>query len=131
MNKYFKLACKAYSLAESKKADDPVLLDVARLTAVADYLLIVTAGSAPHIKAVSDAVFKTFRDELGMLPGHRDGMGSPNWTVLDYGGLVVHVMNPECRRVYALDKMWFEARKVGAERISKALERKKTRKRGV
>ena len=120
MNKYLKLAREAYQIADSKKALKPALLNVARLTAVADYFLIVTGESSPQIKAIAESIYKTFRDSYGILPAHRDGIGSMNWSVIDYGGLVVHIMNPESRNIYALEKIWHAAKKVSPVRTRRA-----------
>ena len=63
-NKFLSLAKEAYAIADAKKALDPVLLNVARLTTLADYFVIAAAESAPQMKAITDTIFKTFRDEL-------------------------------------------------------------------
>lgn len=109
---YLDLARKAARIAEDKKAADIVILNVRRLTAVADYFLIVTAASAPQINAIMDTIAKDFKDNEGLYPVHREGIDSSSWSVLDYGGLVVHIMSPATRNLYALERVWSDARKV-------------------
>jgi len=111
-NKFLGLAKKAYEIADSKKSVDAVILNVRRLTSLADYFLIASAESSPQMNAITEAIFKDFRDDYGMMPIHRDGRGSSQWSVLDYGGLVVHIMNPATRKLYSLEKIWDGATKV-------------------
>ena len=111
-NKYLELARKACEIADSKKAVDPVILNVRRLTTLADYFLIVTAESTPQMNAITEAIYRQFRDTLSILPSHRDGRGSNRWSVIDYGGLVVHIMNAGMRKLYNLERIWDGAIKV-------------------
>lgn len=109
---YLGLARKAAKIADDKKASDIVILNVRRLTAVADYFVIVTADSTPQINAILDEITKNFREHEDMLPIHREGIDSASWSVLDFGGLVVHIMSPAARNLYSLERLWSEARKV-------------------
>jgi ribosome-associated protein len=108
-NKFLELAKIAYEIADSKKAIDPIVLNIKKLSAVADYLVIATAESSPQINAIIDTIYKTFRDKEGIDPTHRDGWHSDHWCVIDYGGLIVHVMTPATRKLYALEKIWDDA----------------------
>ncbi|MFH1369063.1 MAG: ribosome silencing factor [Elusimicrobiota bacterium] len=109
---FLKIAKKAAKIADDKKGEDILLLNVRRLTSVADYFLIVTALSTPQLRAVSDAIRRTFCEEDGIETIHREGKDSRHWSVLDYGGLVVHVMSTQARYFYALDKIWNEAKRI-------------------
>jgi len=109
-NKFLFLAKKACAVAGSKKAVDPLILNIKRLSTVADYLVIASGESAPQLNAIVDAIHKTFRDEEGIHPIHRDGWHSDNWCVIDYGGLIVHIMNSSARKLYALEKIWDDAK---------------------
>lgn len=94
-----------------KKADDVLLLDVARLSPLTDFLLIVTALSAAHLEALEQEVKKTLKDfQLHCL--HRARPASDQWRVLDFGGLIVHLMVAEARGFYALEKLYNEAPRV-------------------
>ena len=112
MNKFLSLAKKACAIANSKKALDPVILNIKQLSTVADYLVIASGESSPQINAIVDTIYKTFRDDDDMLPTHRDGWNSDSWCVIDYGGLIVHVMNASARKLYALENIWDEAKTI-------------------
>lgn len=108
---YKRIATLAARAASDKKAEALVLLHTRPVSGVADYVLIATCTSAPHIEAVEDNIKKVLKDE-GRLPGHRDGRLSSRWRVLDYGGLLVHLMHPEAREHYRLDSVFAGAKKV-------------------
>lgn len=108
---YKRLAVQAARAAADKKAEDIALLHIKPVSGVADYLLIATCSSAPQIDAVEDHIKRTFKD-LGILTHHRDGRLSDRWRVLDYGGLLVHLMHPESREHYRLETLFKGAPKV-------------------
>ena len=106
-----KLAVKAARAADDKKASDIALLHVRPVSGVADYVLVVSVDSRPQLEAVEDHVKKTLKDE-GALALHRDGRLSDRWRVLDYGGLLVHLMHPDARAFYRLESLFDGAKKV-------------------
>jgi ribosome-associated protein len=111
---FLELAVKAAKIAEDKKALNAVVLDVMPLTAMANYFVIATAESTPQINAVCGEIEKTFK-ENGVLPVRREGISSQSWRVIDYGGLVIHVMSPEIRDSYQLETLWKNAKSVKFE----------------
>ena len=106
-----RLAMLAARAADDKKAEDVVLLHVKPVSGVADYMVIASTNSTPQLEAVDDHVKKTLKDE-GVLALHRDGRLSDRWRVLDYGGLLVHLMHPDARAFYRLESLFEGAKKV-------------------
>jgi ribosome-associated protein len=108
---FLSLALSAAKIADDKKASDIVILDVKDLTSICNYLVIITAHSTPQINAISHEMEKSFKDmELYVL--RKDGSRSNSWKVLDYGGLIVHIMSQEIRAVYDLDDFWKSAKDI-------------------
>lgn len=108
----FKNLSVALAIAASdKKAEHISLLHVGKQSPVADYMLVATASSRPHLEAVEDAIVKAAK-ELGIPPVRRARPKSDQWRVIDYGGLIVHVMTPESRQHYALEKLFDQAKLV-------------------
>jgi ribosome-associated protein len=103
------LARQLAAIADSKKAEDLVVLDMRELVAYTDFLAICTARSERQAKAIVDEVRLRVKRETGLLPGGVDGGGDAGWTILDYLDCVLHVFTPEARQRYALEDLWHEA----------------------
>jgi ribosome-associated protein len=103
------LARSLATIADSKKAEDVVVLDMRGLVAYTDFLAICTARSERQAKAIVDEVRLRAKREAGLLPGGVDGGGDAGWTILDYLDCVLHVFTPEARERYALEELWRDA----------------------
>lgn len=103
------LARDLAAIADSKKAEDVVVLDMRGLVAYTDFLAICTARSERQAKAIVDEVRLRVKREAGLLPGGVDAGGDAGWTILDYLDCVLHVFTPEARERYALEELWHEA----------------------
>ncbi len=96
-------------IADSKKADDVVVLDMRSLVAYTDFLAICTARSERQARAIVDEVRLRVKRETGLLPGGVDGGGEAGWTILDYLDCVLHVFTPDARERYGLEELWRDA----------------------
>ena len=94
--------------ALSKKAEDLALLDLRGLFDVTDCFVVATGGSEIQCKAIANAVLEGALEE-GQKPLHVEGLDSANWILLDFVDVVVHIMMPEPRRHYALERLWGDA----------------------
>ncbi|HYG96085.1 MAG TPA: ribosome silencing factor [Solirubrobacterales bacterium] len=103
------LARQLAAIADSKKAEDVVVLDMRELVAYTDFLAICTARSERQARAIVDEVRVRVKRESGLLPGGVDGGGDAGWTILDYLDCVLHVFTPEARERYGLEDLWREA----------------------
>ncbi len=109
------LARRLVALADSKKAEDPMLLDMRELVAYTDFLVIVTARNERQARAIVDEVRVVVKRESGLLPGGVDGGGDAGWTILDYLDVVLHVFTPEARDRYQLEELWRDAPRLELE----------------
>ena len=94
-------------LTLTKKAYDVAVLDLRGLTTMADFFVVCSADSEPQIRAIADAVEEGM-EEKGELPWHKEA-GSPNWVLLDYVDVVLHIFHKDARTFYSLDKLWGDA----------------------
>ncbi len=91
--------------ARSKKAFRIRLLDVKGIATFTDTFAFMSGGSDRQNRAIADAV----QDELrtsGERPLSSEGSQNGNWILLDYGDLIVHVMDEDTRRYYNLEELW-------------------------
>jgi len=103
------LARRLTELADSKKAEDIVVLDMRGLVSYTDFLAICTARNERQARAIVDEVRVQVKRETGTLPGGVEGAGADGWVVLDYLDCVLHVFTAEARERYRLEDLWHEA----------------------
>lgn len=102
------IAESAVRALDSKKAIDIKLLHTSSLTVVADYFIICTATSGPHVKTLTDEVDRVL-SELDEPPLRREGYRSGSWVLLDFGCVIVHIFLKETREFYNLERLWGDA----------------------
>ncbi|HEU5106275.1 MAG TPA: ribosome silencing factor [Solirubrobacterales bacterium] len=103
------LARSLAAIADSKKAEDLIVLDMRELVAYTDFLVICTARNERQARAIVDEVRVQVKRDSGLLPGGVDGGGEAGWTILDYLDCVLHVFTPEARERYGLEELWRDA----------------------
>ena len=107
-----KLARLCLELADNKKAEKPLILDVRKLTSVTDYFVIATGTSEPHLRAMSDEIMDQLRIQHGIRPRAIDGSVHTSWVVMDFYSVIVHLMRTEVREHYDLESFWGDAPRV-------------------
>jgi ribosome-associated protein len=109
------LARRVAAIADSKKAEDAVALDVRDLVGYTDYLVIVTARNERQAKAIHDEVHARLKKEDDRLPARVEGEVEARWVLIDYVDCVLHVFVPEMRERYRLEVLWGEAERLDLE----------------
>jgi ribosome-associated protein len=111
-----KLALLCRELADNKKAENIVILDVRELSSVTDYFVIASGTSEPHLRAIVDEITDKLRDDENLRPRAVDGTFHAAWVVLDYFDVIVHVMRQDIRDRYDLETLWGDAPRLKAPR---------------
>jgi ribosome-associated protein len=99
-------------LATETFASDMLLLDIANVTVIADYFVIVTGDSDRQIQAISDRTVEQMEEKHGERPIAVEGLPSSGWLLVDYGAVILHVFTPEQRAHYRLEELWSSGRTV-------------------
>lgn len=94
--------------ADSRQADDIVVLDMTPHSAIADRFVICQGRSDRQVKAIADAVEEQLVKK-GEKPRAVEGYQTGSWILIDYVDLVVHVFDPETREFYGLERLWGHA----------------------
>ena len=93
------------SAIEDAKGNDVTVIDVAHLTQVTDFMVIVSGTSNRHIQTIAEAAIKQAREQgyekLGV-----EGLGQSEWVVVDFIDVVLHVMSPPAREHYNIEGLW-------------------------
>jgi ribosome-associated protein len=110
-----KMLKQVVDIVEDKKGIDISLLNLKGISLVTDYCLIVTGNTTTQVKAIANYLEDKL-PEMGVPVFHLEGLPSAKWILMDCGGdLVVHVMTPEQREFYQLERLWKDAGVVSFE----------------
>ncbi|MGM0542638.1 MAG: ribosome silencing factor [Pseudomonadota bacterium] len=95
----------ALDALEELKARDIAQLDVAELTDVADIMLIASGTSTRHVAALAQNVVERAK-AAGLAPRGVEGGDNADWVLVDLSDVIVHIMLPEARALYDLERLW-------------------------
>jgi ribosome-associated protein len=98
---------KIVEFLENKKAKDIVVINIERMSTLADYFVICSGTSTMHIKTLADEL-EDKMNEIGCQHLHKEGYNSARWILLDYGDVVAHIFHEEDRKFYDLERLWFD-----------------------
>ena len=115
-----KLALLCRDLAENRKAENIVVLDVRKVSSVTDYFVIASGTSEPHLRAFTVEIMDQLRAEHNVRPRAVDGTLQTAWVVLDFFDVIVHVMRTDVRERYNLEGLWGDAPQVKPRKKSRA-----------
>lgn len=99
-----KLAIKAL---EALKAENILLLDVREQASFTDYMILASGSSTRHVSAIADSVIEAARAANEPAIGI-EGEDVGEWVLVDLGDVIVHIMLPDVRLYYELEKLWGE-----------------------
>jgi len=93
------------------RGQDVVLLDLTKITPIADYFLIATGTSSRQMRATAGEVHRLFKtagsNRIGL-----EGEGSNSWILQDFGDVVVHLFTQDAREAYDLEHLWGDAPRI-------------------
>ncbi len=93
----------------NKKVIKVNLLDVSDITSLAEIFIIATASNTKQTQAMSDEVEEYLKNK-DILPIRKEGYQSANWILMDYGDIIVHILDEEHAKFYDLSRLWQDAK---------------------
>jgi len=87
------------------KGQNVVIMDIQKMSSIADYMLVVTGTSSRHVRSIADEVEKRCKDKGVTIRG-MEGQEGAEWVLLDLGDVIVHVMQGATRKLYDLESLW-------------------------
>jgi ribosome-associated protein len=106
------LAVAAAQTAKDHRGQDVVVLDLRELTPVFDYFVVASGTSRRQLHAMSDEIDHVLQTELHDRRLGIEGYDRSSWILLDYGTVVIHLLDEQTRQYYGLEDLWAEAKRV-------------------
>lgn len=107
---------KAYAALSDKKGEDIKVIEIGKLSTVADYFIIANGSNAPHVESLVDNVEEELLKEK--IHAERiEGVKSSGWILMDYNNVVVHVFSKEDRLFYDLERIWRDGKEINVEEL--------------
>ena len=106
------LALKICKILSDKKAKDITMIDVNRMTIIADYFVIVSASSNTAVKALAQELEYQMSEKYNRNPTRSEGMQEGRWVAMDFSEVIVHIFYEETRKFYQLERLWTDGENV-------------------
>ena len=100
------LALMCARAADDKLGTDIVVLPVGDVLAVTEYFVVASASNPRQVRAITDSVLTSVRDQTGRGPLRSEGVREQQWVLVDYGDVVVHVFSEDTRRFYEIERLY-------------------------
>ena len=112
------MALLAYHALEEKKAEDIRVINIEKVSVLADYFLIASGTNRNQTQAMADNV-----DEMLHKAGYElkqiEGYQTANWILMDFGDIIVHIFDTENRLFYDLERIWRDGDAISLEELEK------------
>lgn len=117
-NSSFKTACVTATILDDGKAKDITVLNISKVSVIADYFVICSADTPTQVKALTEHVREGMKKFFGRIPLGDERDLKNRWNLLDYGDVAVHILQRDEREIYAMEKFWNHALRVEREEWS-------------
>jgi len=101
------IAKNAFMFLDEKKAIDIKIIDISKISVIADYFIICGGSNSRQVKAIAENVEEKL-GKLDVVPKSTEGYQNANWILLDYHDVIIHVFNQEERLFYDLERIWVD-----------------------
>jgi len=120
------LALAIAQAADDRKGANIALLNVADVSYIADYFVIITGFSSAQVRAIARSIQDTVETEWQQRPFRVEGQGEGTWVLIDYGDVIAHIFMPKEREFYSLEAFWGHAEQMDFS-LSKSLSESRSR----
>lgn len=104
-----KFACVIARILDDKLAKNIAVLNISQVSSLADYFVICSADTSTQVKALTGNLKEKIKNLFQRLPNGEENDLKNRWNLLDYGDVVVHVLQKDERETYAIEKFWNHA----------------------
>ena len=105
----YKFACIIARFLDEKIASNISILNISNVSSFADYFVICSAQTSTQVKALTENLSEKVKITFSRLPIGRENDIKNRWNLIDYGDVVVHILQQDERDTYAIEKFWNHA----------------------
>ena len=109
-------AIAAVEALENKKAEDIRIIEISKVSPLADYFIICNGNNRNQVQALSDHVEETL-GRLGFDRRPIEGYDNANWILLDYHDVIIHIFDKENRSFYDLERIWRDGTEITIDEL--------------
>jgi len=91
-----------------------LVLDLRKISTVADFFVICSGTSDVQVKAIADAIVEGL-EKRNVIAWHVEGYSARRWILIDFVDVVVHVFHSKAREYYMLESLWADAERIGVD----------------
>ena len=106
------LARRIADTASQEQATDILVLDIQHLSTITDYFVIASVDNVRQLRATAEAIDQDLKEHERIRASRREGNPDSGWVVLDYPGVLIHLMTVEQREFYRLESLWADAHRL-------------------
>lgn len=111
-----KMAAMAVDALEDRKGEDVHVIDISKISTLADYFVIASGTNINQVQALADNVQEVLGRQ-GFMTKDVEGYDAGNWVLLDFGDIIVHVFDNENRLFYDLERIWRDGKLVDVNEL--------------
>lgn len=105
----YKFACVTARILDEKIASNISILNISNVSSFADYFVICSAQTSTQVKALTENLSEKVKNVFNRLPLGKENDAKNRWNLIDYGDVVVHILQEDERAAYAIEKFWSHA----------------------
>jgi ribosome-associated protein len=111
----YTFACAVARFLDDNKAQNIKILNISSVSSFADYFVIASSDTSTQIKALTQNTAEAVKKNFGRIPTGREDDAKNKWNLLDYGDVVIHILQNTERESYAIEKFWYHAYSIDRE----------------
>ena len=111
MNEIKENVKNVYKAIDDKKAIDIKVIDISKISIMADCFIIASGNNANQLQAMCDNVREKL-SKINSSPKHVEGYDSANWILLDYSDVIIHLFDKESRSFYDIERIWSDGKEI-------------------
>ena len=119
----YKFACAVARFLDDKIASNISILNISNVSSFADYFVICSAGTSTQVKSLTENLAEKVKTVFSRLPMGKENDLKNRWNLIDYGDVVVHILQEDERSAYAIEKFWNHAFSIPRETWLKESEK--------